>query len=174
MGFHIDYRGETKAAGINYVVTVQGASTDERLDLRLAGATDDGAVLAEGALMLPTGSSTPVTRLLKQAFDAITRLDPGPARAGQPANAYQPWTSEQDDELRAAWLAAAPRGPATGLIRELAKARQRSVTSIRARLANLGCDPDVPGRELGEEAAELLNRKRKKAPDPAEAEPVTP
>src|ERR1044072_7532696 len=124
MGFHIDYRGETKAAGINYVVTVSGASTDERLDLHLAGATEDGAVLAEGALTLPTGSSTPVTRLLKQAFDAITKLEsPRPARL---ANAYQPWTGEQDEELRAAWLAAAPGGGANGLSRELDKARQRA------------------------------------------------
>ena len=155
MGFHIDYRGETKAAGINYVVTVEGLGTDERLDLRLAGTTADGAVLAEGVLTLPPGGMAPVRKLLKQALDAIGKLDP-PARAARPGNANQPWTTEQDDKLREEWLAAPPETPAVQLIRELAEARQRTAAAIRARVVQVGCDPDLPGRPLGEAAAELL------------------
>jgi hypothetical protein len=163
MGFHIDYRGETKAAGINYVVTVKALSDEERLALQLAGATADGTVLAEGELSMPSGGMTPVARLLKQALDAVTKLDT--SRAPRPANAYQPWTSEQDEEVRAAWLAASPRSPVTGLIRELAGSLQRSPTAIRARLPHVGCDPDVPGRELGDAAGELLTRYRQRQPD---------
>jgi hypothetical protein len=33
---------------------------------------------------------------------------------------------------------------------------QRSPTAIRARLARVGCDPDIPGRELSAAAATLL------------------
>ncbi|TDQ04899.1 hypothetical protein [Labedaea rhizosphaerae] len=170
MGFHIDYRGETKAAGINYVVTVKALSSEERLALYLAGATDDGKVLAEGELSMPPGGMTPVARLLKQALDAVTRLDSRGA-AARPANAYQPWTAEQDEEVRAAWLAASPRSPATPLIRELAESLKRSPTAIRARLPHVGCDPDVPGRELGDSAGELLTRYRQ--PQPEEQPPAT-
>jgi hypothetical protein len=155
MGFHVDYRGETKAAGINYVVTVEGLGTDERLDLHLAGTTAEGAVLAEGTLRLPPGGMAPAAKLLKQALDAIGKLDP-PKRPGRPVNANRPWTTEQDALLREEWLAATPVTPAAQIIRELAQTRQRSATAIRARLPHLGCDPDVPGRTLSDQAAELL------------------
>ena len=167
MGFHIDYRGETKAAGINYVVTVKALSSEERLALHLAGATEDGKVLAEGELSMPPGGMTPVAKLLKQALDAVARLDSG--RASRPANAYQPWTHDHDEEVRAAWLAASPRSPAITLIRELAEKLKRTPTAIRSRLPHVGCDPDVPGRELGDTAGELLTRYRQRQPD----EPVT-
>jgi hypothetical protein len=167
MGFHIDYRGETKAAGINYVVTVKALGSEERLALQLAGATEDGKVLAEGELTMPPGGMTSVARLLKQALDAVTRLDSG--RSKRPSNAYQPWTTEQDEQVRAAWLAASPRSPAIALIRELAESLQRTPTAIRARLPHLGCDPDVPGRELGDSASELLSRYRQRKPDPEPA-----
>lgn len=155
MGFHIDYRGETKAAGISYVVTVEGFGTDERLDLRMAGTTAEGAVLAEGALTLPPGGMAPVAGLLKQALDAIGKLDP-PAKPARPGNANRRWTTEQDEQLREEWLAATPETPAVQFIRDLALARERSATAIRSRLPRLGCDPDVPGRPLGADAAALL------------------
>jgi hypothetical protein len=69
----------------------------------------------------------------------------------RPVNSHQPWNPELDNQLQDTWLAATP--PATDRILELADAMGRSDRAIRARLARLGCDPDVPGRMLSDLAA---------------------
>jgi len=97
---------------------------------------------------------------LRAAWDAE---HPGTAdferrQRDRPANSHQPWTAELDAQLRDTWLAAEP--PASARIGELARALGRSRAGIRARLARIGCDPDVPGRLLqpatagGEEVSE--------------------
>ncbi len=81
-------------------------------------------------------------------------LDPAPAPRRprpQPPNGRQPWTSELDEVLRETWMAAAESTPAGEVIGELMAGMGRSRGSIRARLARIGCDPDVPGRVLREE-----------------------
>jgi hypothetical protein len=65
----------------------------------------------------------------------------------------QPWTPDLDMSLKGAWLNATDTTPAFDLIGELAKEMGRSRNSIRARLARVGCDPDVAGRALREEEA---------------------
>jgi hypothetical protein len=90
----------------------------------------------------------------------VDRPRPPRGRRAGPANSHQPWTPELDAELRDTWLAAVP--PASPRIGELAEAMSRSRNAIRARLARIGCDPDVPGRLL--EHADTGNQARPTSP----------
>ena len=93
-----------------------------------------------------------IGKLLSRVLGAHTRLRGRPSRY---ANANQPWTDPLDAQLRTAWLTPTDT-PSPALIRSIADDMQRSPTAIRARLARVGCDPDVPGRELSPTAATLL------------------
>jgi hypothetical protein len=95
---------------------------------------------------------------LRAAWDAAhpgrSDLDPAaPPRRERPAppNSRQPWTAALDTVLRETWLTGTESTPATELIGRLAGELGRSRGGIRARLARLGLDPDVPGRVLREE-----------------------
>ncbi|RKT52941.1 hypothetical protein [Saccharothrix australiensis] len=134
------------------------ASADPDLHLEVAGTDTSGTLVAEGDIRLPANAGGSVGKLLSQVLDALGKLGappPGPGRR-RPANANQPWTQSLDADLRATWLAASPGTPPTDLIRAIAKQLERSATSIRSRLARVGCDPDVAGRPLSPEAAQLL------------------
>jgi hypothetical protein len=80
-------------------------------------------------------------------------LDAGPTRKPRPGppNGRQPWTAELDTTLQDTWLNTPDTVPAFDVIGALAKDLGRSRNSIRARLARIGCDPDVAGRLLREE-----------------------
>jgi hypothetical protein len=94
---------------------------------------------------------------LRAAWDdrhpGASDLDPAPPRKPRPGpmNGRVPWTTDLDMSLKGAWLNAEDTTPAFDLIGELAKEMGRSRNSIRARLARVGCDPDVAGRALREE-----------------------
>ncbi|MCO1655771.1 hypothetical protein [Pseudonocardia humida] len=94
---------------------------------------------------------------LRAAWDdrhaGTSDLDPAPPRKPRPGpmNGRVPWTAELDTTLKDAWLNSADTTPAFDLIGTIAKDMGRSRNSIRARLARVGCDPDVPGRVLREE-----------------------
>ena len=81
---------------------------------------------------------------LDPANGAKPRREPRPG----PPNARQPWTSDLDETLRETWLSTASTTPATEVIGTLAQSMGRTRGGIRARLARIGCDPDVPGRTL--------------------------
>ncbi|NUT98567.1 MAG: hypothetical protein HOY78_41815 [Saccharothrix sp.] len=134
------------------------AAADPDLFLELAGTDTTGAMVAEGSLRLPPDAGATVGKLLAQVLDALGRLGAPPPRSprSRPANANQPWTDDLDATLRAVWLDAAPDTSTAELIRTLARTHERSATSIRARLARIGCDPDVPGRSLSAAAATVL------------------
>ncbi|MBW4720702.1 hypothetical protein [Saccharothrix obliqua] len=134
------------------------ASTGPDLFLELSGTDPSGRTVASGDLHLPAASGAVVGKLLGQVLDALGKLGAPPtgARRPRPANANQPWTTGQDADLRTTWLSSPPTTPAVELIRTLAKQRERSPTSIRARLAKVGCDPDVVGRPLSPVGADLL------------------
>jgi len=134
------------------------ASADPELFLEVAGTDTSGALVAEGNLRLPAGAGSGVGKLLSQVLDALGKLGAPPPGSGRPrpANANQPWSGRLDEDLRATWLAAPPGTSSTDLIRAIAKQLERSATSIRSRLARVGCDPDVAGRPLAPEAARLL------------------
>ncbi|ATE57998.1 hypothetical protein [Actinosynnema pretiosum] len=133
------------------------ASADPDLVVELTGVDTSGAQVAEGALRLPADAGVAVGRLLGQVLGALGRLGArGPTGRERPANANQPWSGELDGELRAAWLEAEPGTTAAELVRVVARGMGRSAWSIRARLARVGCDPDVPGRVLSPAGAGVL------------------
>ncbi|MFD9704851.1 hypothetical protein [Lentzea sp. NPDC059081] len=145
------FYNEMKLGEVNYRLSAT-TDSEESLVLDLLGSLDSGEVVADGRLRMPVEGGTAVGRLMARVLTAHSRLRPRPSRH---ANANQPWTESLDAELRTTWLAAT-EGSAPALARSLADAMQRSTTAIRARLAKVGCDPDVPGRELSETGATLL------------------
>ncbi|WP_439663759.1 hypothetical protein ACSHWB_21360 [Lentzea sp. HUAS TT2] len=148
------FHNEIKLGEVNYRLSAT-TDSDESMVLDLLGSLDSGEVVADGRLRLPVEGGTTIGKLLARVLSAHTRLRSRPSRH---ANANQPWTESLDTELRTVWLS--PSAPGTpNLIRSLADDMQRSPTAIRARLARVGCDPDVPGRELSEAAAVLLGGK---------------
>ena len=145
------FHSEIKLGEVHYRLSAT-TDSDESLVLELLGSLDSGEVVADGRLRLPVEGGATIGKLLSRVLGAHTRL-----RSRQPrhANANQPWTEALDTELRTAWLTASEES-SPKLIRSLADGMQRSPTAIRARLARVGCDPDVPGRELSATAAALL------------------
>ncbi|SDP21401.1 hypothetical protein [Lentzea jiangxiensis] len=145
------FHNEIKLGEVHYRLSAT-TDSDESLVLELLGSLDSGEVVADGRLRLPVEGGATIGKLLSRVLGAHTRL-----RSRQPrhANANQPWTEALDTELRTAWLTASEES-SPKLIRSLADGMQRSPTAIRARLARVGCDPDVPGRELSATAAALL------------------
>jgi hypothetical protein len=139
------------------------ATADSGLSVDLAGVDGSGALVAEGSIRLPAEAGAKIGKMLGQVLEALARLSGAPAgssrdRPDRPANANQPWTQELDEDLRAEWMAASQDVPTAELIRSIAKRLERSPTSIRSRVAKVGCDPDVPGRALSDEGAEVLRR----------------
>lgn len=149
------YENSLRIGSTTYRLT---ATADPELSVELAGTDTTGALVAEGALRLPADAGPRLGKLLGQVLDALGRLGAPPRAAPghRPANANQPWTRDLDDGLRTEWLAAEEGSPSTELIRSIAKRLERSPTSIRSRLARIGCDPDVPGRTLSGHGAEML------------------
>ncbi|WP_434449466.1 hypothetical protein [Lentzea sp. E54] len=148
------FQNEIKLGQVNYRLSAT-TDSEESLVLDLLGSLDSGEVIADGRLRLPVEGGATIGKLLSRVLGAHTRLRSRPTRH---ANANQPWTESLDTELRTAWLSPAD-STAPELIRSLADAMQRSATAIRARLPRVGCDPDVPGRELSPVAAVLLGGK---------------
>ncbi len=134
------------------------ATADPHLSVDLAGVDASGALVAEGNIRLPADAGAKIGKLLAQVLEALGRLSTPPSASARdrPANANQPWTPDLDDGLRADWLAATTDTPTAELIRSIARRLERSPTSIRSRLAKVGCDPDVPGRALSDDGALVL------------------
>ncbi|GLZ31918.1 hypothetical protein Lesp02_41060 [Lentzea sp. NBRC 105346] len=146
------YASELQLGDVTYSLRATTAPK-EGLVLDLLGADAAGTVIADGRLRLPVSGGIAVGRLVARVLDAHTRLNGRGKRL--PANANQRWSSELDTALRDAWLTASDDS-AVERIRALARSMQRSPTAIRARLPRVGCDPDIPGRPLSEEAARVL------------------
>lgn len=148
MAFTMEYMSTVH--GVTYALTASPTS------LELIGAAENGDIVAEGTIRLPPGGATEAAGLVRQALATIAIFE-GKARP-RVANSHARWTPDDDDSLRTDWLAEPSSTPATVAIREMAKSRQRSPAAIRARLGRIGCDPDVAGRLLSAETAELLGR----------------
>ncbi|MFE9746238.1 hypothetical protein ACFYOT_15150 [Saccharothrix saharensis] len=149
------YENAVRIGSTTYQVV---ATADPDLSIDLTGVDAAGAMVAEGTIRMPADAGAKIGKLLAQVLDALGRLSAPSSLSprDRPANANQPWTQDLDDGLRADWLAATTDTPTTDLIRSIAKRLERSPTSIRSRLARVGCDPDVPGRALSEEGAEVF------------------
>ncbi|MGW6445411.1 hypothetical protein [Lentzea sp. NPDC055074] len=148
------FHNEIKLGEVNYRLSAT-TDSDESMVLDLLGSLDSGEVIADGRLRLPVEGGVTIGKLLARVLSAHTRLRTRPTRH---ANANQPWTEALDTDLRTAWLTPSDQS-SPALIRSLADEMERSPTAIRARLARVGCDPDVPGRELSAAAAVLLGGK---------------
>jgi hypothetical protein len=96
------------------------------------------------ALRAAWGDGHPGSTDLDGVQPAKPRREPRPG----PPNSRAPWVADLDAALREAWLAESSATPVDEVLGELAKRMGRSRGSIRARLARVGCDPDVPGRTL--------------------------
>ena len=149
------YENSVRIGSTTYQVV---ATADPDLSVDLAGVDGSGVLVAEGTIRLPSEAGAKIGKLLAQVLEALGRLSTAntPSSRDRPANANQPWTQDLDDGLRADWLAATTDTPTAELIRSIAKRLERSPTSIRSRLAKVGCDPDVPGRPLSAEAAAVF------------------
>jgi hypothetical protein len=66
-------------------------------------------------------------------------LPPPPARSGLP------WTEEDEATMRSMWLAADPAVDRAELLAGIARAVERGVGGVAARLPQTGCDPARPG-----------------------------
>jgi hypothetical protein len=148
------YDSQVQLGPITYSVR---ATAQQDVYVEVVGADAEGVVVAEGMLRLPVNGGTAVGKLLGRVLDGLTKLGapPTPSKA-LPANANQPWTEDLDEELRTAWLAESQHLSTPEEIRRIAQRMGRSPSSIRSRLARVGCDPDVVGRPLSAESAELL------------------
>jgi hypothetical protein len=147
------YDSQLRLGRISYRVQ---ATAQQDVLLEVFGSDPDGAVVAEGMIRLPVTGGVAIGKLLGRVLDGLTKLGAPPTARPQPANAKQPWTPDLDEELREAWLARTDQVPVADLIRSLADRMGRSPTSIRSRLPRVGCDPDIVGRPLSPEAAQVL------------------
>ncbi|WP_409463226.1 exonuclease domain-containing protein [Amycolatopsis sp. GA6-003] len=91
---------------------------------------------------------------------ATSPADTGaPPRCG-PANAGGPWTSADEEALRATWIGASGHDPAD-LMAALIAQFGRSENALRSRLLKLVCHPEIPGTTVTEsEAARIGYRLR--------------
>lgn len=146
------YYNETELGDVRYRLSVT-VDSEESLVFDLFGKTGADEVVADGRLRLPVEGGAAIGKLIMRVLTAHTRLGRQPSRH---ANANTPWEPSLDDELREAWLQPGGERRAVERINGLAERMGRSKTAIRARLAKVGCDPDVVGRELSDTAAALL------------------
>ncbi|MBO0841288.1 MAG: hypothetical protein J2O49_10775, partial [Sciscionella sp.] len=118
-----------------------------QIELRVMGADDDGRMVADGTVRLPTDGLAAVGQVLHRILTGIAALygQPIGSASPKPANGNQPWTAELDERLASRW-AQAPDTTAAKAIATLAEEFGRSRGGIRSRLVKLGCDPDHPGR----------------------------
>ncbi|GGS17627.1 hypothetical protein [Actinokineospora fastidiosa] len=153
MAFTLEHTATHRTTTYRLTVTADAG----QLTLDLHGSSETEGVVADGTIRLPVSGTAETARLLTRALTAAGAFDSTRKRGTAP-NSHAPWTQDQDTALRADWQTYKETTPATTAIRELATARQRSPGSIRARLSRIGCDPDVPGRLLTPETAELIGR----------------
>ncbi len=153
----MDFRDELRVGEHTYSVRAGTSDCADRpasVAVEFTGADSDGRILAEGNLLLALEGFVDAVAFLTRALDGVAALhgvrptdrNRNAARArSRPANAGQPWTEELDERLRRRWMAAAETSGGE-LLAELARDFARSREAIRARVASLGCDPEVPGR----------------------------
>ncbi len=158
----MDFRDEVQVGAHTYGVNAKSDPGDGEqppaVAIEFTGADQDGRILAEGNLLIAIEGITDAGRFLAQTLDGLAALHGkrAPSRAGVRArsrapNAGAPWTDQLSAELREQWMHG-DAGTGSELLAELAQRFGRSRVSLRAQLARLGCDPDVPGRSLTDTA----------------------
>lgn len=158
----MDFRDEVQVGTHTYGVTAaRETATDgerPRVAVEFTGARlDDGRVVAEGNLVVAVDALVDSSLFVTRTLDGIAALH-GQVGAGRrersgprPANAGKPWTSELDEVVRTRWMSGTDVA-ASALVAELSRELGRTRSSVRTRLARVGCDPDTPGRLLNSAA----------------------
>ena len=158
----VDYRAESRA-GAHVLDVAARSQADGVLHVELTVSDRVGELVGEGALRLPPEVLPPAERLLGQVLRGLSALHtlpaavppaaprltaPRPVATGTPPdparpNARRPWSSEEQDRLRAAWDAGEP-------VTAIAAAHGRSRNAIQSRLLKLGLitldHPESPAR----------------------------
>ena len=126
--------------------------------LEFTGASTDGEIIAEGNVLIAIDGLADTGTFLNRTLDGLGALygkqrRAGPrARSARAPNAGQPWGEDDSQRLRERWMQEPDATSGSELIGELAGELGRTRSAIRAQLARLDCDPDVPGRALAEAA----------------------
>ena len=147
--------------GVNATTRVVGEQEPVSVAVEFTGADADGQVVAEGNLLISLDALPDTTAFVEQTLDGVGALHgqrarnrPGPRSRGRAPNAGQRWDQASAEQLWQRWMGSSPPTPAYELTGDLAEHFGRSRSAIRAQLARLGCDPDVPGRSLASTAVE--------------------
>lgn len=154
----MDFRDQTQVGQHIYGVNAKTEPADDdqpaTVALEFTGADHDGRIVAEGNLLIALeclGDSGAFLLRILEGLAAFHGQGKRATRSRQrplPANAGRPWGSEHNDQLRQRWLRSTAVAGGKELIDELAGELGRTRSAVRAQLPRLGCDPDVPGREL--------------------------
>jgi hypothetical protein len=154
------YMQELQKGSATYRFSISTDASGETV-LDLLGTTSDATVIADGRIRLPSSDGVEIGKTLGRALAAQSRLTGGKPKA---PNAGTPWSDELDEQLRTEWLNLTPTDNATKHLKELAATMQRTPTAIRARLPRVGCDPDIPGRQLSSSAASVFGVQQHSSP----------
>ncbi|EQD85656.1 hypothetical protein ACFQ0O_06195 [Saccharopolyspora spinosporotrichia] len=140
-----------------YGINAMSSADDDQpasVAVEFTGADQDGTIVAEGNLLVAVGGLADTAAFLGRTLEGLATLHGKPKRAprGRSArapNAGQPWTEQDNERLRTTWMHNGS-GATSGseLTGDLAAELGRTRSAIRAQLARLECDPDVPGRVL--------------------------
>ncbi|MGW1678902.1 hypothetical protein [Saccharopolyspora sp. NPDC002376] len=152
MDFHDEIRVGQHTYGINAKGESAGEDQPASVAVEFTGADADGRVVAEGNLLIAIDGLGDASAFLTRTLDALAALHAPPGRSRsrpRPPNAGRPWTDADGELLRERWLSALGESAAR-LAGELAEELGRTRAAVRAQLPRLGCDPDVPGRPLGQ------------------------
>lgn len=161
----MDIRDEQHVGKHVYGINAKTQAAEERMPASVAveftGADADGQVIAEGNLLISLDALVDTTAFVEQTLDGIaalhgqrTRNRSGSRSRGRAPNAGQRWDQASAEQLWQRWMGSSPPTTAYELTGDLAEHFGRSRSAIRAQLARLGCDPDVPGRPLAHAAVE--------------------
>ena len=158
----MDFQDETRVGQHTYGVHAKSelAAQDQpaTVAIEFTGADPDGRVVAEGNVLINVAAMGDSTAFLAQTLDGLAALhgqrsrgrSGGRSRSTGPPRAGQPWSQAECEQLRQRWMCSAETVAGPELVGELAHELERTRSAIRAQLARLSCDPDVPGRMFEE------------------------
>lgn len=157
----MDFRDETRVGQHTYGISAKTVPPEDdqpaTVAVEFTGADADGRIVAEGNLLVALEALGDSGGFLLRTLHGLAALHgqriPGRttnrSRSRAP-NAGQPWLEEQSEQLRDRWMASAATVSGSELLGTLADEFGRTRSAVRAQLARIGCDPDVPGRALAD------------------------
>lgn len=150
----MDFHDEQRVGAHTYGITAGTVAVENgcapAVRVRFTGSDAHGVVVSEGDLTITVDELADAGAFLGRTLAGLAAFHGRrPRKApGAAVHAGRPWSSEHGERLRARWLDGAAGTPASAVLAELAAELGRSTSAVRAQLPRVGCDPDVPGREL--------------------------